>query len=382
MTYKPEDLINELSVYNKIYAYIYKDKLKGNIKTTDNKVINLYENKALLDNLDVYNMETGKIISTNKKFDSKLVSTRPLYEFKYNDSIIKTFYDYSIVSNDSGDAYYDYMMIVKNGKLKIIDSELKIKRDSIIIDNYSNREFETVLGLDGIIYNIKNKIVFPKNISNKNIVNMSNNINSNSNIAIILYKNGRAVVFNYTTGKIINETIASKKVNIVDYIKDTTETSSITPFSKESFENYNKTQNLVETLEKKPIVSGNNNKYINKVELDKKSIKGDNYIVYYDSTLKDYKIFNESDIINKDNSYKEDDIQEGVIINKQESEKLISENDKILSNIDLVNIYMNESIFTDILTIDSLYIFAGILFSIITSLFIWFKMIRTLKNRS
>ena len=34
MTYKPEDLINELSVYNKIYAYIYKDKLKGNIKTT------------------------------------------------------------------------------------------------------------------------------------------------------------------------------------------------------------------------------------------------------------------------------------------------------------------------------------------------------------
>ena len=382
MTYKPEDLINELSVYNKIYAYIYKDKLKGNIKTTDNKVINLYENKALLDNLDVYNMETGKIISSNNKFDIKLVSTKPLYEFKYNDSIIKTFYDYSIVSNDSGDAYYDYMMIVKNGKLKIIDSELKIKRDSIIIDNYSNREFETVLGLDGIIYNIKNKIVFPKNISNKNIVNMSNNINSNSNIAIILYKNGRAVVFNYTTGKIINETIASKKVNIVDYIKDTTETSSITPFSKESFENYNKTQNLVETLEKKPIVSGNNNKYINKVELDKKSIKGDNYIVYYDSTLKDYKIFNESDIINKDNSYKEDDIQEGVIINKQESEKLISENDKILSNIDLVNIYMNESIFTDILTIDSLYIFAGILFSIITSLFIWFKMIRTLKNRS
>lgn len=379
-TYKAEDLINELSVYKNKYAYIYNHKLMGNVDKIDDKVLHIFEDKALLDNNDIYNIYSGKVVSHGNDLDFAEIDTIPLYTFKYNDSIINTYYDYSIVSTDNDDVIYDYMIIVKNGKLNIIDKDVQNKKDSIIIDSYSNNDYQTVLGLDGVIYNLKSSIKLPTNMTNKNIVNMSNNINSNTNLVEILYKNGKVIVFDYTTGEILNQSQATEHVSLFNYMKDTYSTSEqLIPTNNKS--NYYSSIDFKDLLEKNPIIN-DNGKYISSTDnVDKtmaKDIKKNNeYITYYDSNSRDYKVMSVNTLLNSDKS-----INTNKANNSTNNNKVLTENDKVNSNVDLIKIYNNKSSIKYIFSIDSLYIFIGILISVVLSLLVWFINIRYLKNRS
>ncbi|MBQ8132466.1 MAG: hypothetical protein IJ193_08245, partial [Bacilli bacterium] len=134
------------STYGKKYAYIYNGKLKGNISAPKAKFIHVYKNYALTDDLRVYDFDKEEFVDEEFDFETGLIYTRPLYKFEYNDTQIDTFYNYSIVHKQDYDVAYDNQILVKNGTIQIVDSELESNHNSVIIDEYAEKEYVSVLG--------------------------------------------------------------------------------------------------------------------------------------------------------------------------------------------------------------------------------------------
>ena len=159
------------------------------------------------------------------------------YTFKYDGKIIKTYETYSEIIAEDGSKVIreDMRLYVKDGKLYALpvmmdlgDYEIKLVENNFIIDSYNGKEYETVLGLDGKLYDLKETLNYPENFANKNIVSIGNNLDSedfvesltsnNMNIVDpsknekeetyeleITYKNGDKLRFNYQTGEITSD---------------------------------------------------------------------------------------------------------------------------------------------------------------------------------
>ena len=67
--------------------------------------------------------------------------------------------------------------------------------DNLILDSYNGKEYETVLGSDGRLYDIKDKIEYPKDFVNKDIESIGNNLASDSHEIEVTYKNGDKLKF-------------------------------------------------------------------------------------------------------------------------------------------------------------------------------------------
>ena len=49
---------------------------------------------------------------------------------------------------------------------------------NFIIDNYNGKEYETVLGTDGKLYDLKEKLTYPENFKNEDIKSIGNNLDT------------------------------------------------------------------------------------------------------------------------------------------------------------------------------------------------------------
>lgn len=359
----PEDVIHKVSTYDDKYAYIYEEQLKGNVSSIDDKVIHIYGDKVLTDNLDVYSIGEEKYLSKDNKYEVSLLSeVVPLFEFSYDNKVINTYYNYSEIITAEEKLIYENQLFVKNGNIEIVDYNLDNKKDCIIIDNYSDNNYVTVLGVDGVLYNLKSAIKLPVNFSNKNISEISNNINSNSSIVLVLYENGKVVAVDYRTGK--EETLAKADINttFAEYFKDSISyrkaaiNSSLT-------NNYEESLALVDLLEDNPIEEDSEGNYT-KGSIDKKNdttTLNSGYISYYNSISNKYDVVKLNEVINC-------------------GDDVVVENNKIYSSPELVNIYMNESIFEKIFgNINIVVVFIVILISIICSLILWIVNVKKLK---
>ena len=82
-------------------------------------------------------------------------------------------------------------LYVKNGKLYALpimmdfgDSEIKLVENNFIIDSYNGKEYETVLGSDGKLYDLKETLNYPENFINNDIVSIGNNLDSEESVEI------------------------------------------------------------------------------------------------------------------------------------------------------------------------------------------------------
>ena len=75
-----------------------------------------------------------------------------------------------------------------------------------------------ILKIDGKLYNLEDIISYPDKFVNEDIEQMSDNINSNTDLVLVLYKNGNFVCFNYRTGAVVNQ-IAIVNESIGSYFK-------------------------------------------------------------------------------------------------------------------------------------------------------------------
>lgn len=307
------------------YYFLDGKKLKGNIKDTSNKYNNIFNNYALRASGDIYDVVNEKVVGKVSS-NFTLLDTKPLYEFEYNGNLIYTYYNYSVLNTDE----VNKQLIVKNGNLEMVSSTLNSNKTSIIIDSYNDKNILSVLGSDGVIYNLKDKIKFPDSLTNKNIKDMTSSINNKTSLILIEYKNGSIYGFDYRTGTILTNKKAEENVDIVTYFKDkfTTDESAI--------------DENVSTLykESNDLYSSVNN-----------TNKSNNYVRVYDPVKNKYVLYDTKKLTNK-----------------------LSYNDKIDRSITLSNKFYSKSKGNKFLKgLNGVFILISILAFITMGLVLWYK---------
>ena len=290
-------------------------------------------------------------------FSNEGLSESLQYTFYYEEKTIKTYNTFSeIISEDGNKAIRNNVRLyVKNGRLYALPVELnlnnsiiKLVESNFIIDSYNGKEYETVLGSDGKIYDLKESLKYPENFINKDITSIGNNLSksyidnvenisneesigeisgNNKHEIEVTYKNGDRVRFNYQTGE-IKSSIEGKSNNtsLFNYVKEKiSELGNLNSGELQEIANkYEESKVLQSKLEKMPVEealkepSNNTNKIenITNGENDKanNSLKETRYISIYNAEKDDYQIYQEEELLDT---------------SKQE---VISENDKIEAN--------------------------------------------------
>ena len=260
--------------------------------------------------------------------------------FEYDNKTIETYSTYSVITAEDGS------QVTRNTKLYVKDNNLYAipvmlastyesesitpVANNLIIDSYNGKEYETVLGSDGKLYDLKEPITYPENFINKDIESIGNNLNSDSHKVEVTYKNGDKVKFNYQTGELISssESDTSDGVGLFDYIKDKISEigNSSSNVTDEISDKYEESKELQAKLEKTSVEeaieeqnSGNSEQDKNIVTATENnatnnSYKENKYISMYNQEKGEYEIYNEEELLDTS------------------KEEVVSENEKIEAN--------------------------------------------------
>ena len=287
-------------------------------------------------------------------YNNELIKNEEVKQtFKYGNKTIKTYETYSeiIAEDESSIVREGIRLYVKAGKLYALPVELslgnsiiKLVENNFIIDSYNGKEYETVLGTDGKLYDLKEPLNYPENFINKDINSIGNNLNNasvdssenmdneevignNLHEIEVIYKNGDKVIFNYQTGKVIYSIEEKQdKIGLFDYMKEKISQIGNTNSGtlQRTTSKYERSKVLQSKLEEMPVkealqrknsnankpgnvANGENNE-------DNNSLKETIYISIYNVEKDEYQIYQEEELLDT---------------TKQE---VISENDKIEAN--------------------------------------------------
>ena len=268
--------------------------------------------------------------------------------FKYENKTIKTYSTYSVIEAEDGSSVRrdGIKLYVKNGKLYAVPAILnstanyqKLSKEeqngsdyskevvrpvanNLILDNYNGKEYETVLGSDGKIYDLKEPLNYPENFVNKDIKSIGNNLNDNldkdsENIdnektlheheIEVVYQNGDKLRFNYQTGELINSLKAGdvEKIGLFEYLKEKTSEigNSNSGVSQKITNKYEESIKLQNKLEETPIEealqlqNSNGNKLEGGIDRENNAINIKN-----ESTIQDSEISEEVEENNETNN--------------------------------------------------------------------------------
>ena len=287
-------------------------------------------------------------------YNNELIKNEEVKQtFKYGNKTIKTYETYSeiIAEDESSIVREGIRLYVKAGKLYALPVELslgnsiiKLVENNFIIDSYNGKEYETVLGEDGKLYDLKEPLNYPENFVNKDINSIGNNLNNasvdssenmdneevignNLHEIEVIYKNGDKVIFNYQTGKVIYSIEEKQdKIGLFDYMKEKISQIGNTNSGtlQRTTSKYERSKVLQSKLEEMPVKEAlqRKNSNANKPENvangenneDNNSLKETIYISIYNPEKGEYQIYNEEELLDT---------------TKQE---VVSENDKIEAN--------------------------------------------------
>ena len=211
--------------------------------------------------------------------ENEMVTEELEQTFEYANKEIQTYSTYSLITAEDGSqAIRDAKLYVKDNTLYAIPSVVSTNEESeivpvannLIFDSYNGKEYETVLGSDGKMYDLKESITYPENFVNEDIESIGNNLNSAEKEVEVIYKNGDKVKFNYQTGEIISSSKSdtSDGVGLFEYIKDKTSGigNSNSNVSQELANKYEESKELQikleETSVEEAIEKQNNSNYI------------------------------------------------------------------------------------------------------------------------
>ena len=308
---------------------------------TENKYPILKYNNEILPNqegIDIPKDEEHMIDSdTTENSDNIGEQTETIEnKFEYADKEIETYSTYSIIQTSDGNSVRrDIKLYAKENKLYGIPvsfvnnkgEEITPVANNLIVDSYNGKEYETVLGTDGKMYDLKEEIEYPEEFENKGIESIGNNLETEEKEIEVKYKNGDIVKFNYQTGEIIKTSKTENKQNLLEYIGDKlteigeekTKVESISTKYEESKELENKLEELPieEAIQKNNTENHENRNDVsekNENEESNNSEKEKKYISIYNEEKGEYQIYNEAELLDA------------------EKEEVESENEKIEAN--------------------------------------------------
>lgn len=220
---EPETLRHSIMTWGTDYYYITGAGVaSGNSGVLLGTFINLAGGEAISVDGTVYNLATGargRIFSEYKLLET----AQPLLEATYDGYTINTFKNYSTSAYGEDSVTRNFRLLVKNGVLTAMDpAGLPIVFDGLIIDKVGEEEYLTVLGDNGSIADMKSSIKVPDEFDNSEIVEMSNNLNTDSATPYVAlrYKDGSVLVFNYLTGEIQQSEILESDMSLIEYAQD------------------------------------------------------------------------------------------------------------------------------------------------------------------
>ena len=284
------------------------------------------------------------IESEDSSVDAQSIETQEIPEqiFEYNNKTIQTYSTYSVITSlDRIKATRNAKLYVKDNKLYAIPSVLSDSAnsdeiivpvaDNLILDSYNGKEYETVLGSDGKIYDLKEPIEYPENFVNSDIESIGNNLNSNVKEVEVIYKNGDSIKFNYQTGEIISSSKAEdkEKTGLFAYLKEKIAEigeTSVNGVSQEITNKYEASKELQTKLEETSVEEAIEKQNIanSKQETEgvtttennvtNNSFAENKYISMYNEETGQYEIYNEEELLDTS------------------KEEVVSENEKIEAN--------------------------------------------------
>ena len=251
---------------------------------SQNKYPLLKANNQILKNQEGIELPTDPQNSINKDLE---------YEFNYQDKKIKTYNTHSEIYDKEGNSVKRKTKIyVKDGKLYLLDSNMPIVPKNFILDTYNGKEYETALGTNGKMYDLKEKLNYPENFKNEEIASIGNNLNTDKKEIEVLYKNGDKLKFNYQTGEVIYyEKLEEHKTNLLDYIGDklSAKEEAILPNKQK----YEETKELMNKLEEISVDEAKKQEDISNSEEN-----SSNYITTYNKEKHKYEIYSEEELLN------------------------------------------------------------------------------------
>ncbi|HIU51266.1 MAG TPA: hypothetical protein IAB70_01360, partial [Candidatus Merdicola faecigallinarum] len=254
----------------------------------------------------------------------------------YKGNTIDTYSNFTVITAQNGKSVTrNDRIYVKEGKLYVLDGTLDMIENNVILDSYNGKEYETVLGTDGKLYDLKEALHYPENFKNENIVDLDNNLHTEYKITTVTYKDGSKIQFNYQTGEVLKEEkVQENQLGIMDYIKQSLETSNT--LIEETKESYEESQNLLQELKEKPIEvamqekEGNienmaNTENTKNMQTSISSSNEKKYVTSYNPQTEKFDIYAEDELLNT------------------KVKEVISENEKIEKN-ELEEYYTNDRI--------------------------------------
>ena len=284
----------------------------------------------------------NEIQATSINEDNQIILQTPEQNFEYAGIQITTYSTYSlIIAEDGTQATRNAKLYVKDNNLYAIPSTLSESTNSdenivpvannLIVDSYNGKEYETVLGSDGKIYDLKEPITYPENFVNLDIESIGNNLNSDEKEIEVTYKNGDKIKFNYQTGEVISSSEAqnTEKTGLFDYLKEKiseigdTSANEVSQEIKTKYEESKELQtkleetSVEEAMEKQNIAKsdeGTEGATTTENNVTNNSLQENKYISMYNEETGQYEIYNEEELLDTT------------------KEEVVSENEKIEAN--------------------------------------------------
>lgn len=310
--FKSDDLTFPASVYGDNYYYIENNVLKGNQNTNITDVIHVYKNYALKKNGEVYNLSLNQYDHNVENNMMILDQAKPLYESLQDNGYIRTYANFTTVTNNNTEKLLDYQVISSNNTTSIVNESLSNRKNMNVMDSYGDNEYHTILGTDGMLHDLKENIKVPNDFKNSKIKFMTDNIDHNNGFVIIQYEDGKLYGFNYRTGQKLFVTSTNTNQSVTDYLMDYfTSSKSVTNDTYQEYQESIKLKDQIYESEKQ--------------DSEDDTLSKDNYVTSYNPVTNDYEIYKQNTVLDVD------------------VEEDISETQKIYQDMNLYHTYISSS---------------------------------------
>ena len=323
ITINPDDVRSEASLFGNNNAYLLGTSLYINGELQLDEYVNVYDDYALNSSGQVVDIATKQIVTNAETSDEAVTTvleetTKPLHKYDYKGSNIEVYGTYSTVDGNVKSQIYN----VRNGQLSAISNNVDMKVGNSIIDNYNNKEYQTILTTSGELIDLKEQLQYPNNFLSSNIKQIVQNTNAEVPEMMVLYNTGKVIVFNYVTGNVIYENDEKADSGLVNYL--TRSFSNIWSDYEDKQQEYAKSKELETKLAKLPVeeaikeaskndeTKGASNDTIGSISNSSSSSNGNNtssnsttnttldnnYITVYNADTGEYEVYSEDEILN------------------------------------------------------------------------------------
>ncbi|MEG0547267.1 MAG: hypothetical protein RR518_00605 [Coprobacillus sp.] len=210
---KAEDVIQSVSTYKNRYYYLVDDGVKDNDMKWQGDYIHLYHNEVLSKEQEIVSLKDSK--KRKAAILGELLETKEIYSGENQGYQIKNYSTYSTTNNKE----VNDMLLVKRGKLHIIDGHLEKRGIQVIVDVYNGKQIQCILQENGKLLNVIGEIKTPEGFRNEDIVEISGTMENDTTIMFVRYKDGTLVGFDYLSGKTIDVESQSKDIGFFDFMK-------------------------------------------------------------------------------------------------------------------------------------------------------------------